>query len=126
MKFLFVLRENELHWRELLETSIQEQGGEVVTVQSIKEAQELLKDKQFKVDEVITGTFGDLEGPWKYVQKAAAERRMGITLLTGYPMNDHQKEVLNSQNVRILEKQNFDMNQFIAERFPVAGRTEAR
>lgn len=126
MKFLFVLLENELHWGEVMEMHIQEQGGEVITVQSTEEAQNLLKDKQFKVDEVITGSFGNLEGTWKNVQKAAAERHMGVTLLTGYPMSDYQKGVFESQNVRILEKQTFDMDQFIAERFPTTGGAESR
>ena len=126
MKFLFVLRENELHWEQLMEKYIKKEGGEVVTVGSTEEAQGLLKDKHFKVDEIITGSFGSLEGPWKDVQKAALERSMGVTLLTGYPISDSQREGLEKQNVRILEKMSFDKGKFIAERFPAGSGAETR
>lgn len=126
MKFLFVLREDELDWGKKMEMYIKGKVGEVVTVTNTEEAQRLLEDKQFKVDEIITGSFGSLEGPWKTVQETALKRNMGVTLLTGYRINDYQREVLEKQNVRILEKKTFDKDKFIAERFPTGIRTETR
>lgn len=104
-------------------------GGEVVTVTSAEEAIALLKDKKFAVDEVITGSLGDeddvMDNPWAEVRDAAlTERRMGVTLVTGRPINPALRLQLEKENQRFIEKRNFDSTLFIAERFLEGGPKE--
>lgn len=127
MKFLFVLRENELVWGSMLKSDIENVGGEVITETSTEEAIKLLKDPNFKVDEIITGVLGDgniMKNPWRDVQKAAAERGMGVTLLTGALLDSSQRSEFANQNVLLLEKGSFKLSQFLSERFPAGGPKE--
>ena len=86
---------------ERLGEKITERGGEFEVKNSLQEANTLLADKEYQVDEVISGTFstGSLYGPWRTVQALAAERDLGFTLLTslGHGISLQQAEELNKQ-----------------------------
>ena len=107
-------------------------GGEFEVKNSLQEANTLLADKEYQVDEVISGTFstGSLYGPWRTVQALAAERDLGFTLLTslGHGISLQQAEELNKQGIGVLDKIDFwpGFNQFLDQRLPVGGQKEIK
>lgn len=128
MNFLLVLREYEAQsWGGVLSRIIVKNNSEAVIKTSIEEAQNFIRDKQFKIDEIITGSFGDLSGPWRTIQRVASdERNMSVTLLTGLPIDQNERIKLIGEGVKIIQTDTFDRDEFIAERFPTRNQREIK
>ena len=123
MKFLLVLSNKDLQggWDFTLAEALRKKGGEVVLKKEIEEAESLLSDLDFSVDEIIIGSFGRIsDGDWRRVQKAAKERGVGISLLTGEGVRS-DFEALQGEGVKVIGKYNFNLKNFLGERFPVGG-----
>lgn len=123
MKFLLVLSNKEIEqaWDITLAEPLKKSGGEVVLKRRIEEAISFLSDPEFTADEIICGSFGGLsDGEWRRVQKAAKERGMGISLLTGHGV-ENDFEALREEGVRVIDKFDFNLRDFLGERFPVGG-----
>lgn len=131
MKFLLVIddKSGQGYWGDLIGRNLSREGGEVIRVATVAEAEKLLRDKRFEVREIITDTFAGgkgLEGQWRSLQRYAQERGMGISLATASRADKGLERDLTSQGVRIIQKDTFDLNNFLAERFPPGPKLEKR
>lgn len=107
-----------------LRDGIQDRGGNVQVLNDVGLAKSYLEDTGNKVDEVICGTFGgEVDGPWRTVREAAAERRFTLLTPVGSGISPQQVEILNQHGIGVLDKTDFwpGFDRFLDQRFQLRG-----
>ena len=133
MKFLLVLSEREMAadiWDQTIESFIKQKGGEVETLHSSNNVQlavGLLSDPDSKYDEVISGSFGGLDGgDWTKIRDAIPGG-VRLTLLSG-GFTDRKIKELKGKGVGAIDKDYFkdSFTLFLEDRFPQRSLKEIR
>lgn len=110
-------------WDKEIGGCIKQRGGEVETLHTpnnVQHAVKLLLDPDSKYDEIISGSFGGLDGgDWTKIQDAAISRDVRLTLLSG-SLTERKIKELKERGVGAIDKTDFEnsMARFLEDRLP--------
>ncbi len=116
----------------MLTRTVTRNGGEVISASNPVDAVSLLADETFKVDEIITDTFAEMDGlingHWKDIHSIvrAREEQIRFSLISGAGIGPQELQELKDNGVNFIGREPFDRNKFISERFGQPGAREIK